>query len=333
MAAHIAHMSPSANPEPALSPTAHLLSLLTASAVAIPAVDLTTTSLQVGPSPDACLAGDATMARYLARVHHLYGADALQASQIDQWADLAFAGRLSSAQAHDALNEYLAMRTFMVGAQWSLADAAVYVHLGGKPAPGLQHLSRWLAMCDATACFPDTMAAVDAKRKAARKSAEKKLATKLPVLEGNPDPRDVCTRFPPEPSGHLHIGHAKAIFLNQYYAKEYLGGGGRLLVRFDDTNPANEKEEYEAAILQDLAALQIRPDQISHTSDHFDRIIQEGAKMIANGLAYCDVSSVSGPRLLVGSRRACAARSKRRWPCSVAAPRACAWRRRTATTP
>ena len=81
----------------------------------------------------------------------------------------------------------------------------------------------------------------------------------------------VVTRFPPEPSGHLHIGHVKAAMLNAHFATQY---EGQLLLRFDDTNPAKEKGEYEEAILEDLKRLEIVPNKVSHTSDHFARILE-----------------------------------------------------------
>jgi glutamyl-tRNA synthetase len=103
----------------------------------------------------------------------------------------------------------------------------------------------------------------------------------------------VVTRFPPEPSGFLHIGHVKAAMLNYHYAKIYKG---KMILRFDDTNPANEKEEYVQNIIKDLARLEIYPDKVTHTSDHFDMLMEMMTKMIAQGDAYCDNTHVDTMR-------------------------------------
>jgi len=92
-------------------------------------------------------------------------------------------------------------------------------------------------------------------------------------------------RFPPEASGYLHIGHAKAALLNQYYAEAFQG---QFIMRFDDTNPAKENTEFEEAILQDLRLLQIKPDHFTHTSDYFDIIQEYCTKLIKEGKAYVD---------------------------------------------
>jgi glutamyl-tRNA synthetase len=95
----------------------------------------------------------------------------------------------------------------------------------------------------------------------------------------------VVTRFPPEPSGYLHIGHAKAAMLNQYFAQAY---GGKLIIRFDDTNPSKEKSEYEESILEDLQMLGIKGDVITYSSDYFDDLTEYCRRMIREGKAYAD---------------------------------------------
>ncbi|ELW72561.1 Bifunctional aminoacyl-tRNA synthetase [Tupaia chinensis] len=95
----------------------------------------------------------------------------------------------------------------------------------------------------------------------------------------------VTVRFPPEASGYLHIGHAKAALLNQHYQVNFKG---KLIMRFDDTNPEKEKEDFEKVILEDVAMLHIKPDQFTYTSDHFETIMKYAEKLIQEGKAYVD---------------------------------------------
>lgn len=96
---------------------------------------------------------------------------------------------------------------------------------------------------------------------------------------------EVVTRFPPEPSGYLHIGHVKAAILNEYFAHAYKG---KMIIRFDDTNPTKERVEFQDSIIEDLAFLGVKGDKITYSSDYFDTMYQLAIKMIESGKAYCD---------------------------------------------
>jgi len=94
------------------------------------------------------------------------------------------------------------------------------------------------------------------------------------------------TRFPPEPNGYLHIGHAKSICLNFGLAQDYQG---KCNLRFDDTNPAKEDIEYVESIKEDVRWLGFEWDgEICYSSDYFDRLYEYAIELIEKGLAYVD---------------------------------------------
>ncbi len=98
----------------------------------------------------------------------------------------------------------------------------------------------------------------------------------------------IHTRFPPEPNGYLHIGSAKAIWVNYSTAKKY---GGLFNLRYDDTNPVKEDDEYVHAIEEDLRWLGAVPDAIFYGSDYFEKCYEFAVKLIQDGKAYvCDLS-------------------------------------------
>lgn len=103
----------------------------------------------------------------------------------------------------------------------------------------------------------------------------------------------VCTRFPPEPNGYLHIGHAKSILLNYGLAKEY---GGKFNMRFDDTNPTKEKIEFVESIKKDIEWLGADfEDRLFFASDYFDQMYEGAIKLINKGKAY--VSTLSADEI------------------------------------
>ena len=100
----------------------------------------------------------------------------------------------------------------------------------------------------------------------------------------------ICTRFPPEPNGYLHIGHAKSILLNYGLAKQY---GGKFNLRFDDTNPTKERIEFVDSIKADVEWLGADfEDRLYYASNYFDKIYEAAVKLIKDGKAYvCDLSA------------------------------------------
>ena len=179
------------------------------------------------------------------------------------------------------------MRATLSGHALGLADAAVWLALkrnapADKAASSGQagaHVKRWLTFVGA---FPGVSSVAEDFF-----GVQKDMGSTEGIKLTDAEMGKVVTRFPPEPSGHLHIGHVKAALLNSHYAQMY---EGTLLLRFDDTNPSKEKEEYEEAIVHDLNRLQITPAKVSWTSDHFAKIMEKAKWMIKQGLAYVDPS-------------------------------------------
>ena len=95
----------------------------------------------------------------------------------------------------------------------------------------------------------------------------------------------VQTRFPPEPNGYLHVGHAKSIVLNFGLAEEF---GGVCNLRFDDTNPVVEDPEFVAAIVDDIAWLGYEPAAVLHASDYFEQLYAWAEELVRKGAAYVD---------------------------------------------
>ncbi|EQC32783.1 hypothetical protein SDRG_09754 [Saprolegnia diclina VS20] len=252
--------------------------------------------------------GDAAIAKYLCRVYPdtgLYGVakEPVLLSEIDAWVDYAL-GHIRSATVNTTaafLDAVLAERTFLIGFGLTLADIAIYTALTQvhyAPTATLAHLTRWFTYLGSQSVFASAKATLSAI-KPARAITGKPPKESLPESQkgkttGNCPPLEgaivgqVVTRFPPEPSGYLHIGHIKACLLNDYYARAY---EGKLIVRFDDTNPSKEKDEFEQAILQDLARLNIKPDVVTYTSDSFPQITELARQLIREGNGYMDNTS------------------------------------------
>ncbi|MGI6669679.1 MAG: glutamine--tRNA ligase/YqeY domain fusion protein [Acetivibrionales bacterium] len=109
------------------------------------------------------------------------------------------------------------------------------------------------------------------------------------IRSGRVDKDSIVTRFPPEPNGYLHIGHAKALCIDFLTARKY---NGRCYLRYDDTNPIKESEEYARSIQEDIKWLGFQWDALYYASDYFDIMYECAVRLIKKGLAYvCDLSA------------------------------------------
>jgi glutamyl-tRNA synthetase len=275
--------------------------------------DYKATGVALGLPNGACVQGDLALARTVARhcvTSTLYPSDDPDTlARVDTWLDYAASlTRLEPAQAHRAavLTVERALRgggsTYLVGHSLTLADLAVFGVLGFGTTtttssasslplvpPEATQTARWMrTLAVHPACQEATQLAagmaVEVTDFVGTCPAMEPLVSGMNALQGAV-PGRVVTRFPPEPSGYLHIGHAKAVLLNDYYARRYQG---RLILRFDDTNPSKEKQEYQESIVVDLKKLGVTPDLVTYASDYFVVCQGYAVQLMTAGLAYMD---------------------------------------------
>jgi len=172
-----------------------------------------------------------------------------------------------------ALNNYLTFRTFMLGHVVTLADYVVWAAINENINNKLFRLARW----------SETIKADPFVKRYISQNTQKQVKPDEKVAKVSPI--QVCTRFAPEPSGYLHVGHAKAALASEGFAR---ANKGKFILRFDDTNPKNESEEFEKIIAEDVALLDLHPDAVEHTSDYIPRIIDVLVDCLKRGLAYID---------------------------------------------
>ncbi|KAI4349847.1 hypothetical protein L6164_010396 [Bauhinia variegata] len=266
-----------------------------------PAID---TSLPPDSAPTFLLSnglklqGAFVLLRYIGRDAKLYGLNAFEAGQIDEW--LEYAPLLSSGSAFESA--YLAIWSGLAGSgqRWeSLRKSKKY-----------PNLVRWFntilmehgdALNEVTATYvgkrglgkpatksKDQPVVTDHVKNVNGEVSEKvRAASRFSAEIDLPDAEvgKVRLRFAPEPSGYLHIGHSKAALLNKYFAERYQG---QVIVRFDDTNPAKESNEFVENLLKDIDTLGIKYETITYTSDYFPELMEMAEKLIREGKAYVD---------------------------------------------
>ncbi|KAH0856242.1 hypothetical protein HID58_084503 [Brassica napus] len=229
------------------------------------------------------LSGTCVLLRYVARsapsLPGFYGHDAFESSHIDEWVDYApvFSSGSEFENACTRVDNYLQSRTFLVGNSLSIADVAVWSALSEYAEP----LNKVAAYTLKKGSGKPVAAASKSKDQQTDANDKGKPEVDLPgAVMGK-----VKLRFAPEPSGYLHIGHAKAALLNKYFAERYQG---EVIVRFDDTNPAKESNEFVDNLVKDIGTLGIKYERVTYTSDYFPELMDMAEKLMREGKAYVD---------------------------------------------
>ena len=233
----------------------------------------------------------------------LYGSTILEKTEVDHWLTFSLGPLTCPTEIERSvsyLDTVLQPATFLVGDSITVADYEVFGRLANTPAwlwmvqqkKTPASVQRWFNMMSARPEVKKVMDGLPQESKAKPASPDSQVKEKKEESAGGkfvelPGAKmgEVCVRFPPEASGYLHVGHAKAALLNFHYRESFKG---KLVMRFDDTNPAKEKEEYEHVILDDIKMLHIKYDHFSRTSDHFETILLYCEKLLKSGKAYVD---------------------------------------------
>ncbi|PKY00598.1 glutamyl-tRNA synthetase [Aspergillus campestris IBT 28561] len=217
-------------------------------------------------------------------------------SQINEWVQrsitLSVSDFNSLKQPMHELDSHLILRSYIVGHSLTLADILIWASLhSNKATSSLRktstNITRWYTFIEHTNPWLETTIS-DLTRTARRHKAAASAAGASYNIGLKHTANRIVTRFPPEPSGYLHIGHAKAALLNDYFAHEYASERGVLICRFDDTNPSRESSEFQDSILRDLELLGVRPDRVSYSSDYFQQMYEGCVRLIRLGKAYAD---------------------------------------------
>lgn len=251
------------------------------------------------------------LSRAIAKLYdpQLSGNSPLETTEVNNWLTFSIGPLVSKNEflnSLETLNKSLAPVTYLVGKRLTIADFVVFATLfvspqwkssvSNKSAP--TNVLRWYnfisnqqAIRNVLNNLPEEIKSSlsNVEKNSSRQSVEKTASGRaregkfieLPGAEMG----KVVVRFPPEASGYLHIGHAKAALLNQYYQEAFKG---KLVMRFDDTNPAKENVHFEKVILEDVDMLEIKPDMFTHTSQYFDLMLEYCEKLIKEGKAYVD---------------------------------------------